>query len=373
MEIFLVLFALFLSFLSSGFEVAYFRSQKDTSPSFIFAILLFNNFSNTLGASFFSLWLAHVVENDQLRQALEVVGFTAILIIFAEIIPKSIAYSRYYLFYNRLTTPIFVAFEKAVYWLYAIVKLFLPTLNGRDRERVSAGELLLPLNIISHKDIRNTQEFLLLEETLSLIQSTVRKFMTPITQVEMVPHTYTVEEMVDRFRATGYRFYPVYRSSMDDVVGVVDVSKLLFVPEEDPITKYMDKPQVVPDSMDALDFIEKGIKFAIVYDEFGNVSGIITRKAILKHLFNIFESNVKKVGEGVYILEEPVDLGLIEEITGIHLGEPNRDLNDFLLEKFDDIPSEGEEIEVDGIRFTVLVMDENRIEKVKMEVVKDAR
>ena len=368
MEILLVFVALFLSFLSSGFEVAYFRSQKETRPSFIFAILLMNNFGNTLGASFFSLWLAHVVENEQLRHFLEVFGFTVILIIFAEIIPKSIAYSRYYLFYNNLTKPIFYLFERAVYWIYSIIRVFLPTLNGREKGTISTEELLLPLNIISHKEVRNTEEFLLLEETLSLIRATVRRFMTPSSEVVMVPYDSTVGQLVEEFRSTGYRFYPVFRYKRDNVVGVVDVSDLLFVEEKEPIRKFMKKPHVVVDKMDALDFIEKGIPFAIVYDEFGNLAGIVTRKAILKHLFNIFESNVKEVGKGVYILEEPIDLGLIEELTGIHLGEPNRDLNDFLLEKFDSIPSEGDTIEVGNLRFTVLMMDESRIEKVKLEV-----
>ncbi len=370
MEILLVFAALFLSFLSSGFEVAYFRSERETKPSFIFAILLMNNFGNTLGASFFSLWLAHVVENEQLRHFLEVFGFTVILIVFAEIIPKSIAYSRYYLFYNNLTRPFFYLFEKAVYWIYSIIKVFLPNLNGRDKEPVSTDEILLPLNIISHKEIRNTEEFLLLEETLSLVRSTVRKFMTPSSEVVMVPYDYSVGELVEEFRSTEYRFYPVFRYKRDNVVGVVDVSDILFVDEDEPIGKFMKEPQVVVDKMDALDFIEKDIPFAVVYDEFGNLAGIVTRKSILKHLFNIFESNVKEVGTGVYILEEPIDLGLIEELTGVHLGEPNRDLNDFLLEKFDSIPSEGDTIRIGELQFTVLMMDENRIEKVKLEVLK---
>ncbi len=371
MEILLVFAALFLSFLSSGFEVAYFRRERETKPSFIFAILLMNNFGNTLGASFFSLWLAHVVENEQLRHFLEVFGFTVILIVFAEIIPKSIAYSRYYLFYNNLTRPFFYLFERAVYWVYSIIKVFLPNLNGRDKEPVSTDEILLPLNIISHKDIRNTEEFLLLEETLSLVRSTVRRFMTPSTEVEMISYESNVGDLIEKFRSTEHRFYPVFRHKRDNIVGVVEVSDIFLADEAEPVVKFMKEPHIIVDKVDALDFIEMSIPFAVVYDEFGNFAGIVTRKAILKHLFNIFESNVKEVGEGVYILEEPVDLGLIEEITGVHLGEPNRDLNDFLLEKFDSIPSEGDTLRIGKLQFTVLMMDENRIEKVKLEVLKE--
>ncbi len=376
MEVVVFLIALFFSMLSSGYEVGYFKKEKiihqRKDAIAIFTILLINNVSNTLGANFFSLSLRKFIQDDYLLRFMEVFVFTAILLVFAELIPKNVAINKPQLFYNRATKMLVLAFQNLAYPIFLLVERLLPKLKHQKQENyLTVSEIIKPLKLITDKREAPKYELLFIQEVLSLIKSPIRRFISPFNELAMLDVNSTVEDAISHFKTHRYRRYLVYRESRRNIVGYVDVVDL--IGKENTSTKLREflKPvRIIPSTLNALDYALSDEDFCIVYDEFGNISGIITKKSMLKHILNLFERNIKRIDENTYILKEPIDLGFIEEITGIYLGDPNMDLSEFITQKTGSIPDEGDTIEVGRIRFTILEVDEGKIEKVKMELVR---
>lgn len=375
MEILIFVFLMLLiSFLSSGIEAGYLKFEKSQNFSkdniFLTTTLFVNSLANNFGAIFFSIFIDSFKISESLKSFLEIFLFTSIVLIFCETIPKSIAFYYPTFFYNRFLSSIYWYLSYIFYPFFKLFEKFFKSRTKFSERIIATRDILLPLKYIVEKEFWRQEKALIIQEIISFIKSDIRKFIKPKSEVQMISYESKVSDVIELFKITNYRFFPVYKHSKENVIGIIDINDLINANKDDKIFKFVKKPIVLIDKFPALEFLRKNYKFAVVYDEFGNFLGIITRKEILRNIFNIYSPNIRKISENVYIIDKPIDLGLIEELTGTHLGEPNMNLNQFLMEKnFTDI-QEGDEIEIENLKITILSKEGDYISKIKLEVIK---
>jgi len=371
MEILIVILCIIIAFISSGFEAGYLKLEKEPNFKkdniFISTTLFVNTLAINFGAIFFAIFLDRFEIQKNLKSLFEISIYTTIILIIAETIPKSIAFYYPSFFYNPLLRTIYWNISFLFIPVFKILNLVFRPYNYISERILTIRDILLPLKLIIEKEFWREQKALIIQEFISFIKSPIKHFLKPSIEVELVSYNSKVRDVINLFKSKNYRFYPVYKNSFNDIVGVIDVSDLISVNEDEHISKYIKEPLVLFDSYPAFEFLRNNYDFGIVYDEFGNFEGIITRKEILRNIFNIYKPNIRKISQRVYIIDDPIDLGLIEELTGVHLGEPNKNINEFFMERNIENLDEGKEYVFENIKITILNKKGNYISRIKLE------
>ncbi len=311
---------------------------------------------------------------------------TAAQVIFGELLPKSIA----------LQFPIKTALWTVIpmRWSLKVLGPFITFLNG-------SGALLLKLIKIQpahHGHVHSPQEiamliaesrdggyleeeeFKRLNQALTLSSKTAHQIMVPRQEIRAIDIELPIAEIVKNLVDSPYTRLPVYRDSIDKVIGVVRVKDLVtkYSREEtfSSIDELITPVTLVPESISAERVLtllrEKGAHQALVVDEHGSLKGLITLEDVLSELFGEIadefkvkgEANFEALGPDRFRVPGKIRLDHLASKTGIDFQGDADTLSGYLVEKLGYLPKGKEILEVDGWRI--------RIEKVKNHVVTTA-
>ncbi len=373
MEILVIILSLIVSFISSGFEASYLKGEKEPSFekdfAFISTTLFVNTLANNFGAIFFAIFLNRFAIEQSLKSIIEISVFTAIILLFCETLPKSIAFYYPQIFYNPILKLLYWNISFVISPILKILNKIFPPYKLTSQRIIDLKDILMPLRIVIEKEFWREQKLLIIQELISLMHSDIKTFIVPYNEVELVSYDDTVQDVVETFKRTNYRYFPVYKHSRNNIIGIVDISDLVLKNKNDKISSYIKEVLILLDNYPAFEFLKRKYEFAVVYDEFGNFLGIVKRKDILRNVFNIYTPNIREIAKNVYIIEAPIDLGLIEELTNVYLGEPNKNLNEFLMELKGEI-DEGDEFRFENVKITILSKNGNYVDKIKLQIEK---
>ena len=225
---------------------------------------------------------------------------------------------------------------------------------------------------------------------LKLGSTTVKEIMIPRIDIVSVSLEATFEEIVEVITQDGHSRIPVYRQTVDDIIGLLYVKDLLrYICECGNVKgleleKILREPSFVPETKKVLVLmkeiqVEKN-HLSIVVDEYGGVSGIVCLEDILEEIvgeihdeYDREEVMFKKEEGGGYWVDSRMTLEDLKKDLGVELkNEEVETVGGFLFHLFERIPEEGEEIEYEGIRFRVKLTG-NRISEVRMRMGLDAK
>jgi CBS domain containing-hemolysin-like protein len=233
------------------------------------------------------------------------------------------------------------------------------------------------------------EEGLIEEDERKLIQSvvefgdkTVREVMTPRPNIVAISQEATIEELRQLVIHEQYSRIPVYRDSIDDIVGFVHVRDLF---EMDPDTSASRKVKevmrpipMVPETKPVDDLLRElqssRCHMAIVVDEYGNTAGVVTMEDLVEEIVGEIRDehepaqDVQTDAEGAYIVSGSFDLNRLEEILDFHPEhEPeSTTIGGLVSEWLGRVPRPGESVEHDGIRVEVLAGSERRVNQVRI-------
>lgn len=217
---------------------------------------------------------------------------------------------------------------------------------------------------------------------------TVKQIMRTRLDVSGIEYNTSFEELIKQIEVLHYSRIPVYRNSLDEVMGLIHTKDILpFINEASDFDWHtlMRQPYFVHEQKmieDLLqDFRSRKTHFAIVVDEFGGTSGIVTLEDIMEEIigdirdeFDEEESPNRKIDDNNYIFEGRTMINDVCKIIGLPLdtfdevkGESDS-LAGLILEISGKIPAENEEVEVGDFKFTILEIERNRIQKVKLTI-----
>ncbi len=204
----------------------------------------------------------------------------------------------------------------------------------------------------------------------------------------------SVKQTLEVMCEENYSRFPVFEGNVDNIIGIIHLKDIVrsYLDESShdksikDVSGIIQKPVFVPETS-KLDVVFKNmqsgnIHMEIVVDEYGQTCGLIAMEDILEEIVgNIFdehdevEFNVTDLGDGAFEVNGLTSLYELEDITGIELTDEDNDtLNGYLISRLDRIPDEdvvGAELVSDGIRFTILAVEDRIISRVRLEVQND--
>jgi len=410
----LLAFLLVLSALVSGSEVAFFSlthndidqcKSANTSrdrriihllkkpQQLLTTILILNNFIN-ISIVTFSTFLTWRISGSTRTEGSVVLTISVLIIvsilIFGELLPKVFASS------NNLGFAKFTSsFLKISNTLLKPVSWFLLTISNVIEKRmrkkaynVSVDELHHALKLTTKDETQDRQKNILKGivnfGTLNVTQ--VMKSRIDITSFE---YGMNLHELMHQVNKTGFSRIPVFNGTIDKIEGVLYIKDILPFIDEDENFKWQEllRPcMYVPESkkIDSLfkDFQEKRVHIAIVVDEYGGTSGLITLEDVIEEIVGEIndefddedDKEYKKLDDRTYIFEGKISLNDFGKIVGIDVevfdsvkGE-SESLGGLLLELNAQLPQAGKVISFDHFDFTITSVDPRRIKEVRVHL-----
>jgi CBS domain containing-hemolysin-like protein len=227
------------------------------------------------------------------------------------------------------------------------------------------GEAEGILELEDRELIRNVVEF---------GDTVVREVMTPRTLVQGIPLTATFPEAWGAFRSSRHSRLPLYDGTIDQIVGILLLKDLMQVSRDNPVNLAgLAKPPIfVPESKNILQLLREMQRnrqqLAVVVDEFGSVSGIVSLEDLLEEVFgeiheeHELQAEIVEVGPGEFLVSGQVHVDDLEERTGLVYERDGFDtVGGLIMARLGRIPATHEVVEVEGARLTVQKMEGRRI------------
>jgi putative hemolysin len=305
---------------------------------------------------------------------------TPLVILLGGVVPKSFAQPRA----DRLASPAarFIWFsEKLLYPLVSLTAFFarvlsrpfggVPPLHGL----ITREELRLILHMSRSGSDVEAHERTMVRRVFHFGEKQVGDIFRPLVQVVALPEEATCRDAAVLASMSGYSRYPVYRDRIDHVVGFLHVIDTVGEAPEKSIRLLMRKALYVPELMRK--FQEAGTSFAIVVDEYGGVTGIVTAEDIVEEVVGEIEDEYdrggmayyKKTPSGEFLVPGRMEVTRFEEEMGIALpGGDYSTLGGMLISLAERIPAKGDSFSVPGAEFTVTAASDRAVKEVRVRL-----
>ncbi|MDA0793470.1 MAG: gliding motility-associated protein GldE [Bacteroidetes bacterium] len=412
-----VIFLLICSALISGAEVAFFclqlkaieeLNENNSDPRLqrvitllkrpkrlLATILVANNFINIAIVMVFSVLSSFFfsgIENPILVLMIEIGLITTIILIFGEILPKVYANRNALEFAKRMAFLISALDQYFLFWItYPMSKTtsFLEKLLGDQKNQFSIDKLSQALELTGD-DETTSDEQRILEGIVNFGNTDTREVMCPRMDMFALSDELSLEEIIPIILEQGYSRIPVYHEKKDNIKGILYTKDLLpNLGNPDFVWQGVLKPPIyVPENkkLDDLlkEFQQKKIHLAIVVDEYGGTSGLITLEDIMEEIvgdisdeFDEHDLSYSRIDDYTYIFEAKISLK--DFFKAIHIEDTeifenvkgdSETLAGLLLELAKKFPRKGQKIRFQDYTFTVEELGQMRIKQVKVELPK---
>ena len=355
---------------------------SDNYDSLISAILIGNNIVNILASSLGALVCGNFIANSDVASAVNTAVLTVVILIFGEISPKTIAKNNpenFVLFSAPIINFVRIVLFPFIFIFNGWQKLLAKIFKKEEDQGMTEEELISIIEEAEEEGDIDKEESDLIKSAIEFGELEVGDIFTPRIDITALPVTADKEMVAKTFSESGYSRLPVYDGDLDNVVGILyykdfyTVAYKTNVPLHEIIKPviYVAKTQPVNELMKELQ--EKQLHMAVVTDEFGSTSGIVTLEDILEEIVGeIWDEHdeiieeIKEVGENEYVVSgkanteklfEELDIDIDDEIDAVTVGG-------WAMEVLGKIPEVGDTFEEHGVAVEVLEMDGRRVESV---------
>lgn len=312
-----------------------------------------------------------------------VIVMTVCLLIFGEILPKSIAkehaeslsirYAAIVYALMKLLSPITILFNAV---RDRVVKWFT---NGKAVPAVTEEEIKVMIDLSEEEGIIDNKEKELIHRSLDFDEILVGEIFTPRSDMVAVEVNQPIGEIRDVFLKEKYSRIPVYEEDIDNVIGILSESDFfseLVQQKEINVRALLRKPLFVVESMKISDllpeFQKSKVHMAIVVDEFGGTAGLITLEDIIEQIVGeIWDEHdeavkiIQQIDENSYEFNAELPLDEFCEIMKIEAPESSsHTLGGWIFEMFERVPNVGETLHYGPLTLTVQQVENRRIRKV---------
>ena len=411
---FILLLLLLSSALVSGSEVAFFSLSPSyikeavnatSKPLRIIAhlrknprrllaiILLLNNLINIatvlLFASMTSLFFESITQLG-LRFFVEVGLITTVVLLFGEILPKIYANKNPEGFARLMSIPIYIL-DKYVFFALtypmSYLTLILQKRLGKTGSNISVDHLSQALEMTDDSETTKDEQKIL-KGIVTFGNTDTKQVMCPRIDVFALDEETSFTEVVSQIVSKGFSRVPVYRETIDTVIGVLYVKDLLshFDKENYEWTKLLRAPYFVPENKKLDDLLQefqvKRIHLAIVVDEYGGTSGVISLEDVIEQIvgditdeFDETDISYSKLNDNTFVFDGKTSLQDFYAVTKVSNDDDfeqkkgeSETIAGFLLEQLGSFPKVNTTFRFKNVVFTIEAVDRKRIKQVKVQL-----
>ena len=417
MEISIIILCLILSAFFSGMEIAFVSSNKIyleiekkqdnflsniltklTEKPINFVVTMF--IGNTIAMVVYGFYMGDLLMNwfdalglfmsDGLTLVLQILISTVVILFTAEFLPKV-----FFQIYANTLIKIFAVpayfFYKIFYFIAAffigisdyILRKFFKTegdITPLFFSKIELGDYITEqMSTVEDNELVDS-EILMFQNALEFSGVKARDVMTPRTEITAIDLLDSIEDLRQLFIETGYSKIVVYQNSFDDIIGYVHSFDMFKKPKS--IEEIVISVEFVPQTIfikDAMNLLTKKRKsVAVVLDEYGGTSGIITLEDIVEELFGEIQDEhdsdeeliEKELGNGAFVFSARLDVEYLNETYKLNIPEEDSygTLGGFIVDHTKEIPQKGDVIAIGSYNFVIEEATNKKIELVKMTV-----
>lgn len=400
----------------SGMEIAFvsvdkLRFEMERKPGITSGILSYflrnpNNFistmlvGNNIALVIYGILMAQIIEvnllagvisNHFVMVLVQTIISTLIILVTGEFLPKTLFKINPNLMLKVLALPLFVCYVI----LFPISKLasglsylFLRVFGMKINKEASAkafGKVDLDYFIQSSIDNADSQEELdaevkIFQNALDFSNIKIRDCIVPRTEIVAVDLTTSLEELKNLFVESGISKIIVYDGNIDNVVGYIHSSEMFRNPVD--WNNNVKEVPIVPETMSAHKlmklFMHQKKTIAVVVDEFGGTSGIVSLEDLVEEIFGDIEDEhdntsyiCKEIADNEYVLSARLEIEKVNETFGLHLPESDDYLTvgGLILNQYQSFPKLHEVIAVGNYQFKIIKVTATKIELVRLKVI----
>lgn len=404
------------SALFSGMEIAFVSSNKllmgidlndkgvrsyvtnkyySNSNNFVSSLLVGNNIVlviyGILMAKLLMEPLNSITQNDGVHLFLETVISTIIIIFTGEFIPKAMFRINPNGAMKRFAVPLYPVYvllyplARFTTWLSCLIlRIFNVKIDKEARDTTFSKNELNDLIQDSIDNAKDEQEKIdndvkIFQNALDFSDIRVRDCYVPRTEIDAIEVNSPIEELKSMFIESGHSKIVVFKDTIDNIIGYIHSSELFRC--GDKWQKKICKMPIVPETLSAQKLMrilmQQKKTLAVVLDEFGGTSGIISLEDLVEEIIGDIEDEhdsnnhiAKKLGDGEYLLSGRLEVERINELFAIELPESDeyQTLGGLILSYHQRFPQINETITIDKFQMRIVKQRSNKIELVKMKI-----
>jgi putative hemolysin len=412
-----IFFSLAFSFFFSGIEIAFLSSNKlqielkgqqgslsgkimsyfMKKPSWFIgttligntvALVFFGNFMAQLIVPVLTDFLPHYLNNEPSIMLIQTFLATMLILFSAEFLPKSLFMINPNIMLSALAIPFAIAFIILFPLMIFIVSLskfviiYVLRFEYSEEKPVFAltdlNNYLKGMHKVRHEDEDIELDKKIFHNALEFKSVRVRECMIPRTEIIAVEASENIGTLRDAFIESGHSKIIIYKETIDDVIGYSHSSALFRKPAK--IEEILTPIIIVPETMLAnelmIRFINQRKSLAVVVDEFGGTSGIVSMEDVIEEIFGEIEDEhdeddltEQKLEDHTYLLSARLEIDYLNDTYGWNLPIGDYEtLGGLILSYTEDIPQPGESVLIEPYTFTVQSTLDNRIDTIKISV-----
>lgn len=358
----------------------------DEYDKLITTILIGNNIVNIVASSLATIFFVSILGSGTTSVTVSTVVMTLAVLIFGEITPKTIAKEHpegFVRAFSGILRALEILFFPLTFIFSQWKNLLLKIFKFKKAPGITEDELLTYVETAHSEGGIDEHESELIRSAIEFEDLDVGDIMTHRVGVIAVAETDSMDEVAKKFRENSYSRMPVYSETIDTVVGIVHEKDFLIATLDgaDNFRSCIQNTVCLSENMKisaALRMMQKGkIHMAVVVDEYGGTSGIVTMEDILEELVGeIYDEHdeveefIKKTGDNVFVVKGNAPLLDVFDYIGADVKEEfeSASVGGWVTEQMEKIPVAGENFEYMNLRITVTRSTPKRVAEVKITV-----
>lgn len=362
------------------------RRLTDDIGKVLTTILIGNNIVNIVTTTIATIFFTDLLGSS--GAVVSTIILTMTILIFGEVTPKNIATSSSEKLALKVAKPIkFFDFilKPLSFFLQAITNFLTKIIIGENSQKgdlVTEEDLKTIVDVSEEQGVINDQESEIINNVFEFGDSDVEDIMTARTNMEAIAVDMEDKELKDFLKNCKHSRIPVYGKSIDNIIGILHMKDIVaFIAEDKDLNiEEMVRPAFyVYDNMHIFDLFKsmrgENVSLAIVIDEYGGTSGIVTIEDIVEELVGEIEDEydthletIFKINEKEYLVNPSIHINDFNDYFDTDLEQIKNDsIGGYLIDKLGRIPKLGDAIEVGGIKIAVLQINRYKLEMLKVE------
>ncbi len=349
------------------------------------SILIGNNLVN-VGASVVTTGLAIKLSgNNAFAIGAATFLLTFAILVFGEVTPKTLAnqYSeKFSLFLAEPIKLVVLVFTPAAALLGYVTSGMISLFGGdpnKSTPLITEAEFKTIVNVSEEEGVLEVFEKRVIHNVFDFGDFHSRDIMTPRTDIFALSDEATYEEAAALFKEERFSRVPVYKESLDRIVGILHLKDFAFLePNEFDIKVHMRNPFFTYESKPTRELFNlmrnEGIAMTIILDEYGGTAGLVTLEDLVEEIvgeisdeYDDEEKEIEEVREHEYIVEGGAKISDVNEMLETDIeSEDYESIGGFVVGVLGHIPKPGEEVSTEGLKFIIEEVEKNRIVKLRI-------